>query len=480
MKKYYKNYVRKYSDKECIYDKGKAYTGKELEKMYLTLQSHLVDFKDFTIGIVLENSIDFINAFYSIIECEYNLNAFPLYYRMTDSEIRDILLEIKSPICISKKDRLNLFSDFILIEDSDLVIVFDSKSLNKNNVIDYYQNSVFFLTSGTSGIKQKVVVHKLSNLYLNAEYTNNVIGLSSKEVGLIVLTMNFIYAISTQILTYIKLEMKFFILPTLVLPRVLENILSKFPITVLTVTPNLLKIIANFDLNSCELKYIIFGGEKAQETIKNKIINQNSKIKLIQSYGQTEFGSRITIKHMSTDISCDNVGKIVSDKIKIQIDPIEKNENYGRIKVSSPTKMIGYYPNKLNCDFLETGDLGFIDSKGDLHLIGRESCWIKSKEIRFNPIYLEESLNKQLPSCQFLMKQIDEDIILFVETNESSSNFSDICNRIILHIKKFSYYMHPREIRLVRELPRTSTNKLKRGGLIEENKVIYRKRIGGL
>ncbi len=68
-------------------------------------------------------------------------------------------------------------------------------------------------------------------------------------------------------------------------------------------------------------------------------------------------------------------------------------EEIGEIHVTGPSRMVGYYPNKLAPEALfPTGDLGYLDKAGTLHLTGRKKDIIIRNGNNLSPRRIEEAL----------------------------------------------------------------------------------------
>ena len=149
------------------------------------------------------------------------------------------------------------------------------------------------------------------------------------------------------------------------------------------------KLIKNKDLS-----YFIYpfeGGEPLRKQMADQIEHvfskHNSPVKLRVGYGQCECGATITTETANTDHSMNSVGiPLPGVTIGIFNESNEELSYYerGRILVNTPCSMIEYFKNeeatekyfyvdkngvKWNC----TGDIGYIDDKGNLHVEGRET-----------------------------------------------------------------------------------------------------------
>ena len=65
----------------------------------------------------------------------------------------------------------------------------------------------------------------------------------------------------------------------------------------------------------------------------------------------------------------------------------------GEIRVTGPARMVGYYPHRMpEEELLPTGDLGYLDGEGYLHITGREKDIIIRNGINLSPRPIEDAL----------------------------------------------------------------------------------------
>lgn len=118
----------------------------------------------------------------------------------------------------------------------------------------------------------------------------------------------------------------------------------------------------------------------------------------IQGYGLTETSPILTLNR--TDAFKDNAAGIPLPGVEIKINTPDENGS-GEIWAKGPSVMLGYYKNeKATADTFEgswfkTGDIGFIDDDGFLHINGRKKNVIISKSGKnVFPEEIEDILNR--------------------------------------------------------------------------------------
>ncbi len=205
-------------------------------------------------------------------------------------------------------------------------------------------------------------------------------------------------------------------------------------------------------------------------------------IPILQGYGLSETSPVISVVSRD-DIDFQSVGPAFYN-LKVRIYRPDES-GVGEIVVRGPSVMKGYYkePEKtaqvLKRGWLYTGDYGFIDEKGRIHIKGRLKNVIVSTGGK--NIYPEE-IEDVLMQCPYI-----EEIVVFgkeepeamvfpnmenVETWAHQHKITDITDDIVLKLikteidklnEKLAQYKRVRKITLRKdEFPKTSTRKIKR------------------
>ncbi|XP_065368180.1 uncharacterized protein LOC135960740 [Calliphora vicina] len=153
---------------------------------------------------------------------------------------------------------------------------------------------------------------------------------------------------------------------------------------------------------------LMCGGSKIPEIVQNKmidILSDNTKRPgFAVGYGMSELCGCLSLngghpfefrKLTEGKLAANDKVRIV-DKQGIALGPNEK----GELLVSSPYKFIGYYNNPeatakaLIGNWLHSGDIGYFDDDGFLHLCGRDKDVFKSYNFQIYPQLIEENILK--------------------------------------------------------------------------------------
>ena len=154
------------------------------------------------------------------------------------------------------------------------------------------------------------------------------------------------------------------------------------------ITPTILKLLQkiNFDWRRVRVKNIAIGGEIIDFELLKSIHNTIGKDIFFPMYGLSETGGAIAGKPLDQSIQKNSVGKkFKSVQVKIETTDSE-------ILIKDPGNYSGYVNNsEYNVDlrdgWVPTGDIGRVDDKGFIYILGRKKNVIISGGVN---IYAEE------------------------------------------------------------------------------------------
>ena len=194
-------------------------------------------------------------------------------------------------------------------------------------------------------------------------------------------------------------------------------------------------------------------------------------VPLLQGYGVTETSPVISL-NMQDAHTPKSVGRIVPGT-QYALVPIEGYDGGYELSVKGPQVMLGYLkaenPGKLIPPpegWHNTGDIGYIDEKGYLFIVGRLSRFIKVKGEKV-PLSVAESIAKSLwpeaehGAAKYMTKSGDEAIALL--TTGSGVELSAI--EAEMKKRKIPRRHMPKEVLQVEELPLLGSGKVDLRGL---------------
>ncbi|SEI82764.1 long-chain acyl-CoA synthetase [Bhargavaea ginsengi] len=193
----------------------------------------------------------------------------------------------------------------------------------------------------------------------------------------------------------------------------------------------------------------------------------------VETYGQVEAPMCITMmprnelpKRLA---SCGRIGPFVDMKIVDEAGEEVKNGEVGEIVCKGSLVMQGYWNNEkatedtLKDGWLHTGDLGWRDDQGYLHIVDRKKDVIISGGVNIYPREVEEVLNKHdgvKETCVIGVQdeKWGESVVAYVVPNGRSEVVEDdlvaLCKEHLASFKK------PKEIHIVDALPKSSYGKI--------------------
>jgi long-chain acyl-CoA synthetase len=304
--------------------------------------------------------------------------------------------------------------------------------------------AVISYTSGTTGFSKGVVIQHKS-LLGNILYAHRNMPLNPKDKILSFLPLAHTYGCAFEFLfpftlgcdiTFLtktpspKIIMQAFqeIRPALILsvPLVIEKIyksqlipaLRKPAVKILSHTPLLNQLIYRkirkkmVDVFGGNFRELVIGGapfNKQAESFFRKI-----NFPFTVGYGMTECGPLISYASWKTT-ELGASGRVV-DELEVRIDSPEPTKTAGEILVRGNHVMLGYYKNEEatravldESGWLHTGDLGVIDSKGNIYIKGRSKSMILGPSGKnIYPEEIESILNNRFLVMESLIIERDQ------------------------------------------------------------------------
>ena len=216
------------------------------------------------------------------------------------------------------------------------------------------------------------------------------------------------------------------------------------------------------------LRYMFAGAEKLQETTMNTWSRQFG-VRVLEGYGATECGPAISV-NTPLEPKHGSAGRLMPG-MEARLEPIEGVEKGGRLFVRGPNVMKGYLNHDANAKFqalggwYDTGDIVAIDEQGFLFIQGRMKRFAKVSGEMISLTAVEEVLSGAFPhyGLRFQIAVVsrpdqDKGEALIAATNEPRLQLEEI--RIAIRMKGLPNISVPREVRVVKELPKLGTGKI--------------------
>jgi len=224
------------------------------------------------------------------------------------------------------------------------------------------------------------------------------------------------------------------------------------------------------------LRYLgITGGHLSKELARET--RRRICVDLSEAYASTDCGQITTISGNDWESHGDTVGKPIWCVLVRIVDDNGREVplgSEGEVCVRTPLAIQGYYHNPqatdefLQGDWCHTGDVGFLDNEGYLHISGRKKNMVKSGGISVFPEEIEESLRKHPDVTDaavigFKSGEWGEAVKAFVVLNPGAVCSADA---LIQFCKEsLAAYKAPKVVEFLSTLPRTGLGKIDRGKL---------------
>ncbi|HEY7535385.1 MAG TPA: class I adenylate-forming enzyme family protein [Thermodesulfobacteriota bacterium] len=475
--------LNKYENKTAVVDIDRRVTYGTLGFMVRSLASFLIS-KGIRHGdrvaILLPNSIEFITSFFSI--ASLGAVSLPLNTAYKQEECRFYVSDSQIKLLITEEKLKSIAENATVGLDVSVVVIKGSKrdwsfvrDENLGSFIASIKSSdeaLYLYSTGSTG-RPKRVLRTHFNLIVLADNHTETVGSTEKDRILFVVPLahtygfgNFISAVKSGASIYVLEEFN---------RNKVADLIERESISVFPAVPFILNVMAEtFSTKSRDfssLKLVISAGAPLSRQTFFKF-HERFGVYPRQLYGSTETG--VISINLSEDIenNFDSVGRPIKNvEVKVfREDGSEANVNeVGEIAVKSPSMTTGYYglpeltKRVFKNGYYFTEDLGRIDNKGYIYIIGRKKLFINVAGNKVDPTEIEN----------FLMThpKIKEVVVLGSQDNYGNESVKAvIVPKEDIDIKEIYNYCKdrvadfkvPRVIELRKEIPKSPTGKVLR------------------
>lgn len=221
-----------------------------------------------------------------------------------------------------------------------------------------------------------------------------------------------------------------------------------------------------YDFNS--VKFLVAGAEKVQEVTANTWARKFG-VRLLEGYGATECSPAICL-NTRLDPKFGSVGRFLPG-MEWRIETVDGVPEGGRLLVKGPNVMRGYLNPEVDAKFqklggwYDTGDIVRVDEEGFVFILGRLKRFAKVSGEMVSLTAVEDALAGAFPQygarCEVaIVTRPDEDKgeVLIAVVNEPRLNLEEL--RTAIRTKGLTNLCAPREIKVVREIPKLGTGKV--------------------
>lgn len=355
---------------------------------------------------------------------------------------------------------------------------------NPNTLIEELRDDdqlCLIYTSGTTSFP-KGVIHKAENLFGNGELFIRTLGISECRRFINYLPMTYLGGYYNLLLIPMlagasvviespfssKLAMRFW--------AVIEN----YKVDVIWFVPTIISFILELDRGSTGVNYCaknepicLVGTAFLPEPLKNRFI-ERYRVNLYENYGLSE--TLFISTHGPKIISERKSVGLILPNIQIKTLSNEGHElplsEIGNLCVKTPYLMLGYENENqiddtygIQKDWFLTGDLGYVDQSGELHITGRIKDLIIRGGINISPAFIEQTICSHPHVTEVAVIGIPddhkgEDITAILKSNKLMKDDEIISEVKELCRTKLASHMMPSNFTVIDEFPRTSSGKV--------------------
>ncbi len=437
--------------------------------------------------LVLENSIEFIIAFYAVWAAGGIVVSLNSHARF--SEVKNAINQCQPKLVLcdhieDKGAKLLLSLNVQLLNLSKLSIagtvpwteVISNRCRGCWYKADKDTLAQIIYTSGTTS-NPKGVLLTHGNLMANIKDIAGYLKLTEEDSVLNVLPFHYCYG-NSVLHSHLSVGGKVILGASMVYPQeVVDQIRGTDSTGFYGVASmyNLFLTHTDWASDPPSLRYITQAGGPMGAQLTDKLIHAcRSTTSLFVMYGQTEASARITWLPPDCLSTKSGSAGIPLDNIRLEIRDSNGNRiganQHGEVYISGESVMQGYWNNQIATDkvlangWLKTGDLGHLDGDGFLYLAGRKDDMIKVGDNRINPLEIEEQINRlDFVSESVIIGVSDEllgnKLVAFIVAEKSKENLFALrkfCKR------ELAIHKSPKLFKWVEELPKTASGKIQR------------------
>ena len=427
------------------------------------------------VALIGDNSVEYINALIDIwnngdcaVLIDWKVPFQTAYGMMKEAEVSKCYIENRV------FDRINSSSFPLLQFEVYINNTTSAMELPMDLYKRYHENysnneAVVIYSSGTTG-KSKGIVLSHYAISTNADAILDYMKLCGEDCIYIAKSLSHSSTLTGELLVALKSETRLIIAPSIVPPRfVLSNII-KFSVTTICINPTLLQLysdeVRRKEYHLKTLRTIYVSGSILNDKIYQLAHDAFQNIAIYNVYGLSEAGPRVTAQRYDCCKS-NSVGKpIAGVEIAIVDDignPLRSCER-GIVYVNSPSKYMYYIYGEekfrsLYNGWLNSGDIGYVDNNGELHIADRKDDVIIINSHKIYPSDIERLLlsNDKVIDCCITKCTANEKEFIGCAYVSNEYNETDIIR--ILKCTLLPYEM-PSHILKVTSIPKNERGKV--------------------
>lgn len=424
--------VQKTPEKIAIVFENKKLTYKELNNKVNSLAYYLKYIKNIKKGdkicLLLKRNFDMLISILAVIK------AGGVYVPIDPDFPEDrinYMIENSEASLVIKSENINFESNKDFVIDNFEYFKYENKVVkNCSNVDDLIY---IIYTSGTTGKPKGVMINHsnvvnlcfAANLFQKLDECKVWGGFSSYSFDISIFETLVPLVFGKKIIFANEEEQK--------VPEKMSELIKKYNIEVVYMTPTRMQLLINYDKNGDAIKNfrrILLGGE---EFPKNyfEILRNFTDAKIYDGYGPTE----ITVWSSAKEIEKKNEINIGYSIPNVFSYILDENNNLlpigckGELCIGGMGVGVGYYKNKeatdekfINVDgkrLYKTGDIAYFNFNGELEYVGRKDSQIKLRGLRIEIEEIESAIKSYDNIIQSAVVVIDNKLYAYFSSDKS-------------------------------------------------------------
>ena len=440
-----------------------------INNTYRWIQNNI---KENNIAICLSNNENILITFLACMKL--GKNAALLYYNSKENTIKivdDNFEEITYITDRKNKDLINYTNNRIInIED----IVF-SEEMKENDIVDRSNEaSIFFLTSGTTSNKSKIIEIRYFLFKKKLDMFEKYFNMINENDRLLILSP--ICFIQNLWAMFIHLDNKATVVFDKLVSTYGEKEFKSNNITSFVTSPAVMKgLVKNF--SKYDLKLLLMGGDFVSKELIKELSYAFKSTLFSNIYGTTESSAGDTIlEPQLIDIDKEEIFSIgketeLSHVIIVNDKGEECTENeIGEIAISGECVITSYYSDKntmiLQNGFFYTGDLAYKNNEGYIFFSGRKNYKIISNGINISPFEIEDIIIKSnlVKDCIVIGRKDEKygeiPVACIIPKDNIENNVEEMLYEYLEN--KLEKYKIPKKFEIYKQFEKTDSGKIKR------------------
>ena len=426
------------------------------------------------IALIGKNSVEYIRNLLNI----WNSGncAVLIDYRIPLETAVKMMREAKATTCYIENDIYNIHDEFEIEfvfydRNSDQAEFLPDDIYNSFKGIYSGDEAVIIYSSGTTGNSKGIILSHYA-INTNADAIIDYMKPKHGDCIYIVKTLSHSSTLTGELLVALKSRMNLVVTPVIPHPRQIIKNTTEFNVTILCLNPTLLSMLADeymtaqTDLSTLQKIYVsgsvltdkVF--EKAHKAFENKTV--------YNVYGLSEAGPRVSAQ---TEYCCksNSVGRPLPNIEVVIVDESGKKllrGEKGIVYVKTPSIFSGYVTGEekhrsFYYGWLNTGDIGFEDDFGEIHIVGRIDDVIEYNSHKVYPSDVEKMIleNPLITDCvvsKCIVNNVEMIGCLYVSDNNCAVD-------IVRRLKgRLAQYEIPKKFLKTESIPRNIRGKINR------------------